>query len=763
MPEQNDTTPLAVHDIDWTDPAQISDEEIVGFVDVHYKAAKQRRQQWEQDSATQLAWARGDQQLKWNTDRNDLVDPHTVMPEDIPMSQRNPVVINSIKGQVLQKMALLVSRPVTWVSRPITNADGDLAAARLTTDLLQYNWLNSEYPVSGIRLMRAIWTLFCTGVIFLKPIWDPELGPKEQFKPQRKATGVLETVMEFARSLTDRLGRDLHPGEMDDSGRIEMHAGEPRMEFITGFDISEPVFTSDIDAKTPWIIHSALTSMEDIISEFGAEAVEDIKPDNSADAWLSGYGALYGRQRETVQGATVEPPTHVLKHELWRPVSKAAPKGFFGVVVDNTLLKKGPNPYKHGKLPFIRMVEIPDPDTFRPPCTVSNLMSLQESRNLLRSGMNAYALMRLDPRIAYEKASKLPPDAFDPGPRTVEVADGALTAKTIQPLEFGDIPAELFRLDGMTDDALKDVGGVHDASLGKRQEKGESGRRVELLQNADARMNGITRVLVEGALSKAGEQMITLWWQFGGEKRIIGLTKGARTETRRFKGSDLMHVGGREGSVPLMMVEVNIEPEPDLAQELSVVETLAKLKFLDPANPADERRVRRLLGSHVVRETDEDTRQRANAMDENELMLKGKTPTLAVGDWDQQHIDEHMQATTTEEFRKEIRKDTTIGRLFEIHIRGHEYQKAQKEIRPKIIANMVQQTEQLRINAALQALGIPTAAGAGGGAPRPAGGGAPQPARLGAGPVARPGVPGANGAGSRHAPQQAQPGGVRLQ
>lgn len=763
MAEQHDIQPLAVHDIDWNQE-DIPDEHLAGFVDVHYKASKQRRQQWEQDAATQLAWARGDQQLKWDDGINDLVDTLSLMPEDIPMSQRLPVTINVIKGQILQKMALLVSRPVTWTSRPITGDDGDLAAARLTTDLLQYDWLNSENPIAGIRLMRAIWTMFCTGVIFLKPMWDPELGPMEQFDAKSSANGngrgVVDTVMRFAETLKNRITGNLE-------GEFEMPSGEPKLEFITGFDISEPIFTSDIDGKTSWIIHSSWVPMEEIISEYGKERVKDIKPDDNADAWISGYRAVYGRQRETVQGATVEPASHVLKHELWRPHSPAARKGHFSVVVDSQVLRKGWHPYKHGKLPFIRVVEIPDPDVFRPNCTVSNLMSLQESRNRLRSAMNSYGVMRLDPRIAFEKGAGLPANAFDPGPRTVEVAEGALTAKKIQPLEFGDIPPEVFRLDAMLNEDMKDVGGIHDASLGKRQEAGESGRRVELLQAGDARTNGIVRALVEDGLSKAGEQMIALWWEFGGEKRILGLTKGGRTETMRFKGSDLMHVGGGKGDTPMLMIEVQIEPEPDLQTELATVETLAKLKFLDPANPADERRVRRLLGGHVVRETDEDTRQRANAMDENEQMLGGKTPTLAIGDWDQQHIDEHMMATTTEQFRKAIKSKAETGRLFEAHIRGHEYQKAQKEIRPQIIASVVKDTEQMRITSALQQLGVPTAAGAGGGKPRPppAQGGVPRIGLQvpGQGNSELPSIRGvAAGVDASRSPV-ARPGGVSLQ
>lgn len=727
MAQKKDSQPVAVHDIDWNQP--LSDEELLGFVDVHYKAAKQRRMSWEIGAATQLAWARGDQHLRWDADMKDLVETSLWMPEHIPMEHRLPVALNTIKGQVLQKMALLVSRPVTWRSRPITGDDADLAAARLTTQLLQYNWFNSECPIAGVRLMRALWTMFCTGVIFAKPMWDAKLGPEQEFGPERNGKGVKEAVLAFAETLKNRLGRDLHEGELDGSGKIKLHMGEPKLQFLTGFDISEPVFASDIP-DCAWIIESTWVPLEELRTDFGKEKTADIQPDDDAESWTSGWRAVYGRQQESTEGETVEPSTHVLMHELWRPHSDAAKQGFFGVVAGGQVLKSGPHPYKHGKLPYIRIAEMPDPDLFRPNCTVSNLMKLQEARNRIRSAMNTYVMMRLDPKMAKEKSSGLPREAFSPGPRVVEVNDGALTTNQIKALEWGPIPIEAFRLDEMFDQDIKDVGGVHDASLGKRQEKGESGRRVALLQGGDARMNGITRELVERGLSEAGQQMILLWWQFGGENRIVGLTKGPRTETVRFKSSALMHQGGgkNKSKVPLLMVEVDIEVEPDIESELKTVEVLAKLKFLDPGNPADERRVRRLLGDRLVRETDEDTRQRANAMDENEIMVLGKSPTMAIGDWDQQHVDEHMVFTTNEQFRDAVKRKSEIGRIFESHIRQHQYQMAQKRIRPKIVDEIVTRTETVRIERAMAEAGLQIVPGGEGGGARGQGAVAGAPA-----------------------------------
>jgi len=677
---------LAVHEIDWPN---ISDDELLAFVDCHYEAGKNRRANWEHKAAEQLAWARGDQELRWDEASNELTEAWEELywgheAEELPMDERRPIKLNTIKGMLLQKIAVLLARPITHECSAMAEDDDDLAASSLGERLLQWQWFCGDRPTRA-RIMEAMWTVFCTGLVVVKAYWDPNLGRRDWFGPPAKAGR--KGLAAFRAKLERLLNRQITDKELDKRGGMELAAGQPVMEFRSPFDITEPEFCTDVPFAL-WMIDSRWVSIEELRADFPAAAAKEVEADNYSEAYHSGWRPLYG-PRKDAGGGREEPCTMVLKHELWRPKTRWLPEGFFGVVAGDRVLRKGPHPYDHGRLPFARLVEHPDPDLFRPSCTVGDLMSAQEARNRTMSRANAYVAMRCDPKVMHEASAEFPPDALTPGPRSIKVADGALGSGQIKALELPPLPPETLQFDHAVHESIKDVGGVHDATAGRKTDASESGRHAALLQAADARRNTVSRELLEAGLAEGGDQCLHLWHQFTADERILELTGQATLgEVIRFKGKDLL--GNRNS--PRFSVLVHLGFEPDLGRALEEIGVLAKLGFLRPDRPADHRRIQRLLGYDLARgEDNPDARERSNAGREHAILGKGKQLAPNLGDEHQIHIEEHLHWTTTGEYRRIVKRNDKVAVLLLTHIRAHQYRQAEWRIRQKVIDEVVLQ------------------------------------------------------------------------
>lgn len=680
-------------EIDWTDPATLEDSTLLDFIVGQYRAGKVRRLQWEREAAEQLAWARGNQHLIWDAERRDLTSESF---ENLPLEYRDPVHLNKIKGVVLQAMALSVGQPMTWDVQAQTRDPDDLSAARLGTKLMQYYW-NTGDTSFATRFYDIMWMMYCTGIVLLKPIWDPMRGSIDRFSEDLLDEGETEEAKKQRGLLKGKFKawvKKLSPAaaaKVDESGgTLDWPGGDVYLDWANGFDITEPVNVRNVE-ESGWMIHSRFRPVEYVKERYG-EAADDVQPDTNSEQYEYRRFEAYGNWNAyTGKRSSESPSDEVMVHELWRPRSGSAPKGVLAVVANQIVLKKGPHPYMHGRLPFIRLTEMPEPEHFRPGCTVRDLMPLQRARNRQRSYMHGHLKMTIDPRILNEKGSGLPDDAFVSGAKVIPVKDGGILK--VKAWENPQIPPYMLELDAANLRDMEDVAGIHKSTQGQREGAGQSGKHAAMMQQADTRRQSIPRQIIEKGFAKAGSQMLWLIWEFVSEERMIGVPGSrGKFDVVKFKGKDLTSLlqPGRTVAPLENNVIVKLGREPDMERALNMIDSLATGGWLDPQKESDKQLVYRWIGEEVPSEMDEGMYHRTNAAEENEAVLERKDMTVAMGDDHNIHTDMHLRFTTSPEFKAAIKKRPEVDARMRHHIRVHMYEKADRAFREQAVAKRVQ-------------------------------------------------------------------------
>lgn len=693
----------AAYEIDWTDPAKIPDEQLQSFIRTQFEAGKQRRQGWERQASKQLAWANGDQESSYLDDAQDLSRVSREITKGIPFEFQYPIVINSIKGKVFQRIALMLGAPVTLNAIAQSPSDEDINAARVATKVLQYMWRSGPDSVSK-RFIEALWYMFCTGVCWIHPCWDAFKGELENFGPDKDPDPVkaAATADAWKLKLAESLAKGIHDLNLNEDGSVDLPPGEVDWQFRTGFDITEPEFAFSVD-ECEWLIDTNWRTMEYVRFRYGEERTETVNPDDgSSSQYLTGWRTAYGHVGEyTREGVTNRTKAElVMLHSLWRPVRPWAPVGALVICSSQgVILYKGPNPYPHGELPFVQLKEFPVKH-FRPPCTVQNMMTLQGARNRNRSQIAAAVHMAVAPKILREEECQIAEDAFDSQDRIIDVGPGGVNK--IKAFENPKLPSEAIVLDQLYVRDLEDVAEVHASTTGRGESGQQSGKHAQILQAADSRATMVPRLLAQSAIAHAGSQSLWLWWKYVSTERMVVIPgDDSEGDVLQFKGLDLLpgrtDEKGQGKSKPGphdFNVRVVMGPDQERQQQVALVEMMTTMGYWRADNVDDRIKVEKLLGQPGSGELDANARHRKNAASENRKLVSGASAApdgevvTAPGDQDQVHFEEHGRFTTTAEYRQAVKTKPQVQEQFEIHMRAHQFAAALKRQRLVVIEEL---------------------------------------------------------------------------
>jgi len=681
---------LAVHRLDWTNPAAMDDSDLLAFVTNQYEAGKTRRYEWEKTASEQLAWVRGYQNYIWSDERMAL-EPQELT--DLPLQCRDPIIINKLRGFLLDSIGLILGRAMSWEVYPQTRENDDVTSAKAQAKLLRHFW-GACSPSGQVKLLEAFWMMFTTGIVWGKCTWDPFAGPTSFFDAdmmrEEGEDDDEKTRGKWTQRLRELVGkkRKVKADRVKLSGDgLDLADGDLAVDFLSGFDVTEPEHCH-LAEEAPWIIVSKFRSIE-YMRERYKEAARGLEADSSQTLQQHrGYnyaaGNAIGRVGEYVNGMTES--TEVLVHEMWRPRSPSAPKGFCGIVAGQKVIKKVANPYVHGQIPLTTFREHAEPEAFRPVSTIADLMGLQRARNKQRSLIHAHLHMSIDPRIMNESGSGLPEEAFSNGPKVINMKEGGINK--VKAFEYPNPPSYMGALDEMNVRDMEDVGRVHRSTAGSKEPGTQSGKHAQLMIEGDQRGRTATKLLIQAGAERLGAQMLALIWQYYTEERSILIT-GERSapEVLTFKGRTLISrppVGPDAANVRAM-----ISDQASMEDVIAKVEGLTKMGYLSAEREDDRRMVMRWINEQVPAQTDEESEHRTNAAIENELLMgdakERSKIRCAWGDNDAVHIREHEMLTTTARYKEAAAKDKQVGVGFLVHLQEHLFNRALKVMYPEVI------------------------------------------------------------------------------
>ena len=701
MPSDAINSATAAYRLDWSDPAEMKDEQLVGFINKNFENGKQRRRVRERQAALIEAWAEGDQDRRLSPQklRDDIVSDYEswALGEEVPFKDRFPVHVNMMRVLLFQKIALLLGQPTTLIAPPTNTGADDVQSARVQTKLLRYLWLSGSEPVRR-NLVITLWKMFCTGLEFIHPRWDPFVGAMQRTGPEipEKATAKERKRLTKAwqEKLAAELNRDPEHMPFDEDG-INLESGDVAWEWPRAADITEPQGARSIAGCT-WLIHTTWMDMEELEAKYGAEKVAEVNPQNALADWSKDHADTYGRAQGGDDANSV-PPEHVQVHKLWRPVRPWSPVGALVVVADNRVLFKGPHPYGHGELPFIPLIEQPS-RYFWPRSTGWQLHLLQARRNDLLSMAQGHVEQVTAPHLIVEADADLPEDFMDRKAKTSTVPVGAIAEKKFMFREVPTMSTDVYRLQELYRDAMEQVANVHSSSRGQGTSAQQSGRHAAILLKRDEAGGFVARELIETSLADAGRQSLFLFHQYVSNDRTVAITgQGMMPEVFTFKGESLLSRTGNKEDPPgphdfNVLVRLGVLEEAD--EMTGRIQAYVEMGFWNMEKPDDRAAVARLLGDRVVDEQDAFTINTRNAALENAELMAGEEIKVAIGDGHELHVAEHMKFTTTGPYREKLKKDGKLAEAMERHILTHYYQNAQNRA---MLAIADKETEHLEI------------------------------------------------------------------
>jgi len=667
---------LGAHKIDWGNP---KDEDLLVFVDTQVRAHDTRHLWWVRKAKVQLAWAEGEQLKIWDPHSRSLIDSYDVQTDRIAL------FANRLKPAVLNWISLITAREVSFRVHPATDEDTDIESARVMDKLSTYYW---RKLLGNTKFVEALWLMFCTGCSFLMSTWDPFQGQMYSLKPEdvldEKDTkgGVYTVRQRFANLIGSLLGVDGRDVDLSEEGSYQVGEGDLACDLLTGFEVVPPFRATGIDTSS-WLMVRRHHLYEEIQERYGEKAKELTPGLSEANFTYQDYTAYQYPSERQAYGlySLQQSPDHVLVYEIWRPKSRRYPKGFYGVVCQQKVLKKGPNPYEHGEIPVVMLQELPSPKHFWPPSTLQDLMSLQMEMNVTLSQVAEHKAATVQPRILAERNAGLDELAFTARQEIVEVAPGKL--ESVKPWIPEPLPAYLPYWDERLRRDFEDVSRNHAPSYGRQKGSIKSGRHAIALQEADARLNSPMMRLLQDSLAHVCRQWGSILHQFVPEERTLTIVgENTEPEVLTWSKEALPH--------EIHNVTCDLGTALDRSTTMQLIDMLTARGWLSPAKEQDQRLVYRWLGEGVATEVDPTKDDRRNASVENKSLLQGRYLNVPEGDDDTVHLEEHARIMKHAQYRRRALANPDVETCLEVHMREHERSRLRKVIRQKVMAQEIE-------------------------------------------------------------------------
>ncbi len=531
-------------------------------------------------------------------------------------------VYNHIASIVETRLSKL-SRVKTGIAvRPFSGDNSDVATARLSSQVLKA--LSEEVGLASLINTATGWSEVA-GTCFLKAVWDINKG----------------SII----------------GEQDG---VKLREGDVSVSVVPPFELFPDNLLAGGLEECRSLIHAKAYHVDEIFDNWGVRVDGE---DVNVFSLPTGYGR--GGQGDGIISTAMKDCCLVL--ERYTLPSSRYPAGRFTVVAGDSLLYDGELPYINGGddargFPFARMICLNKAGSFFGTSIVERMIPLQRSYNAVKNRKYEFMNRLAAGVLAVEDGSvdidELEDGGLPPG-KVLVYRQGSAPPRM---MDAGGIPPEFRYEEERLLSEFITISGVSELSKYSQTYASMSGKAIALLTEQDDSRLAVASNSVRDCIKRVSEQMLRLYKQFAGDKRLKRLAgEDGQLQLTCFSASDLQSDD--------LVFETDNELNDTLSGRRNMLIQLMQLGVLQgEGGKLDERsksKVLEILGFGAWESAaDMSECQRNSAIKEN--MAAGDSK-LRVSEIDDHaiHIAEHTKGVLTRG-----RDDKVASRLLE-HIREH--------------------------------------------------------------------------------------------
>ncbi len=585
------------------------------------------------------------------------------IPRRIPVHRVRLVINYPLAYHRRTKSRLTAHKPGIYVA-PATPDKEDQDKAKASTKLLESLLDQLDWQVKYKDFVG--WTLEA-GTCIKKVTWNPRKGP----------------VLTNPETGEPEIGNDGRP----------VHLGEHQLDVVSPYELDvDQAATTIEDAR--WLMHTKARSIEWVREQYPNKGrfvtPENVSTESFYEKRLKQTVGIYGYTTGTHGDENKTAKGLVNVHEYWEAPSGRYPKGRLIIVAKDVVLHDGPNPYNHGKFPFVEAREVDVSGRFWGMAMLEQVIPLIRNLNKARSQEVENRNLMGRPKMLVPRTSKVGQHAFDaeageiidyhPGPRGEKpelLAPATTTLSTQNEIQH-------------TLNDIQEVLAWHEASRGILPSANVPAAALERLQRADDSSLGVTNSNLEDMARKVAVMLLWNSAQFYSEERLVRVVGHSNeVEATRIKGDQI------SGDDPQAnYFDVRVRPGSMMAKDPKEVreEIAAMLEFrlLNPEmNGAHRQMIIKAMGTgfeeELYREDADDTQW---AEQENELIAKGEESVPMDFENHQIHILRHNQFRKNARFRQ---LDPQAQEAFAKHVEEHEIMLVITETKKNMMAQEILQ------------------------------------------------------------------------
>ena len=473
-------------------------EALVAEVNADFEARRRARKMLERGWELNMNFVSGNQFC-------DLTPEGELEEEQAAFFWQSRRCFNHIAPTLDTRLARLAKVRPSLEVRAFSDADDDMKTARLCSNILRS--VKNRIDLDGVIARATLWSETC-GTAFYKIVWNHEDG---------MVIG------------TDEAGHSVREGDVN-------------VIALSPFEIYPDSLAAERMEDVGSIIHAKAVPVSYIRDKFGVETegrtIADfpLMPFSAASGWKR---PADGDERPVLEDAVI------LIERYIRPDGEH-PDGRLEIVAADKLLYEGDLPYCNGDrgeriFPFVRQTCIALAGAFFGTSVVDRMIPLQRAYNAVRNRKHEFLNRLSTGVIAVEDGSvdaeELAEDGLYPG-KVLVYRRGSEKPGF---LDGGSIPAEFEKEEERLSGEFILVSGMSEISRNSANPTHvPSATGLQLPIDQDPNRMQMSVESVERAVRETGKQILHLYKQFAGARRVLRMTgTGGDTELVAFSQSDI--------------------------------------------------------------------------------------------------------------------------------------------------------------------------------------------------------------------------------